>query len=122
MFKTADHYEKLTHMQVFSRKIVHSQNVFRRRQSSKRAKRALLNDLWDRFIEQNKVTAHNVDKLLRKAKHTKHKAAKASLLKEAEKVGKDCNMTIEQLYNVGPKVKEVCMEKYFQMRLADYMI
>ena len=50
MMASADRYEKLRSMQVFSAKIIRVQTAFRRRQSSKSTKRALLNDLWDRFV------------------------------------------------------------------------
>ena len=73
MYVSADRYEKLSYMKTFSSRIILVQNAYRRRCASKKTKRALLNDLWDRFVERSKLQAGLLDKLQRKLKTTKNK-------------------------------------------------
>ena len=47
--------------------------------------------------------------------------AKAALQKEIEQAPKS-NLTIDELYNLSYKDRDICMDKYFDMRMNDYLI
>ena len=81
----------------------------------------MLNELWDNFLAINKLLIQQIDKHQAKIRATKQKALKQVLIKEMEKMPKS-NLTIDFLIRMTAKERDEYMEKYFNMRYADYLI
>ena len=88
---------------------------------SRAVKRKLLSDLWDEFIEQERVKVSEINKLCWKQELARKKAEKAAIQQQIDALPKS-PLTMDKIFSLTTQDRDEYCEKYFEMRLLDYAI
>ena len=78
-------------------------------------------DLWDRFIEGQRLKLHDIKALEWKKSQLKSKKDRSAVQKEIDAAPKSI-ISLDELYSLTTADRDKAMEVYFDMRLLDFSI